>query len=109
MELSRDAIRRSLAEIDAEHRGTLAPTEELIDRLYQDEADPQTKWDVLTGGANRSSVLKVGGVAVLTAAVLAACGSNSDGGGSGAAATTGGSTTSRAASMDAGDMQVLRF
>lgn len=111
MDISSDAVRRALRDIDAQHRDELAPTAEAIDRLYQGDAPSQTKWDVIAGGANRAKVLRIGGVAVLTSAVLAACGDNAE---TAAPATTaapeGAATTLAGGSrVDTGDLTVFRF
>lgn len=111
MDISNDAVRRALRGIDDQHRLELAPTAETIDRLYQDEAPAQSKWDVLTGGANRTKWMRVGGVAVLTSAVLAACGDNSGPAASPTTAAPAGATTTLAngSRIDQGDLMVLRF
>ncbi len=112
MDLSNDAVRRALRDIDAQHRSELAPTADTIDRLYQEEASTATKWDVITGGANRAKLLRIGGVAVLTSAVLAACGDNSDPAATSAttAAPPGATTTLAGGSrVDAGDLNVFKF
>jgi len=110
MDPSNDAVRRDLRDIDAHHRRELGPTADTIDRLYQDEASVQSKWDVLAGGANRTKWMRVGGVAVLTSAVVAACGSSSESAGPTTTAASGASTTAPGGSrLDAGDLMVLRF
>jgi hypothetical protein len=110
MDISNDAVRRELREINSEHDASLAPTAELIDRLYQTEADEQTKFDMLVGGANRKKYLKVGGVAILTSAFLAACGNSDDEKGTDTTAAAGGSATTMAGgSADPGDVKALQF
>ncbi len=109
MDISNDAVRRDLREIDAGHRVELAETEEAIDRLYQAEAPAAAKWDLITGGANRTRWMKVGGVTVLTSAVLAACG-----GGAAAPppgpAPDGPTTTNPEQTRDAqSDLRIFRF
>ncbi len=110
MDTSNDAVRRELREIDAGHRTEMASTAEAIDRLYQTEAPAETKWHVITGGANRSRWMKVGGVTVLTSAVLAACG-----GGDEAAAPAGPApggpttTTPEQTKEDPADLRIFRF
>jgi len=108
MDISNDAVRRSLREIDACHREDLASTTEAIDRLYQAEAPSATKWDVLAGGAQRAQWIRVGGVAVLSSAVLAAC---SGGDGAPPAAAPGGATTTtpEMTKEDPADLRVFRF
>jgi hypothetical protein len=112
MDLSSDAVRRALRDIDGEHRLELRPTADTIDRLYDVEAPTQEKWDVIVGGANRATWVKVGGVAVLTSAVLAACGDQSP---AAAPATTApppeGATTTLAGGsrVDASDLTIMRF
>ena len=111
MDISSDAVRRALRDIDAEHRRELAPTAETIDRLYQEEAPAQDKWDVITGGANRVPWMKVGGVAVLTSAVLAACGDNSPAPPPATTAAPQGATTTLpgGSRLDASDLMIFRF
>ena len=111
MDLSSDAVRRALRGIDASHRAELAPTAEGIDRLYQGEAPVQDKWDAIAGGANRSTWVKVGGVMVLTSAVLAACGDNSPSAGPATTAAPPGATTTLAGGsrLDTNDLTVFRF
>jgi len=108
MDISNDAVGRSLREIDACHREELASTTEAIDRLYQAEAPSATKWDVITGGAQRARWMRVGGVAVLSSAVLAACA-----GGEPAppAAAPGGATTTtpEMTKEDPADLLIFRF
>ena len=108
MDISNDAVRRSLGEIDACHREELASTTEGIDRLYQAEAPSATKWDVITGGAQRARWMRVGGVAVLTSAVLAAC---SGGDGAPPAAAPGGATTTtpEMSKEVPADLRIFRF
>lgn len=110
MEISSDAVRRALRDIDARHRLELDPTAETIDRLYQDDAPTQAKWDVIAGGANRATWMKVGGVAVLTSAVLAACGDNAEKASPTTAPPPGATTTIAGGSrIDANDLTVFRF
>ena len=111
MDISRDAVRRALRDIDAHHRDELDPTTETIDRLLQDEAPAQAKWDVLAGGANRARTMRIGGVLVLTSAVLAAC---SGGEGETASPTTkppedATTTLASGSRLDPGDLTVFRF
>jgi len=110
MDTSNDAVRRALREIDIQHRLELEPTADTIDRLYQDEAPAQSKWDVIAGGANRTKWMRVGGVVVLTSAVLAACGGNGTPAPPATTAPGGASTTAPDGSrVDTGDLKVLRF
>lgn len=108
MDISNDAIRRSLREIDASHREDLATSAEAIDRLYQDEASPAAKWDVITGGAQRARWIRVGGVAVLSSAVLAACAGGEPA--PPAAAPDGATTTTpEMTKEDLADLRIFRF
>jgi hypothetical protein len=111
MDISTEAVRRALREIDARHCDELAPTIETIDRLYQEDAPTQTKWDVITGGANRAKLMRVGGVVVLTSAVLAACGGDDKPAASPTTKAPEGATTTLAGGsrIDAGDITVFRF
>ena len=111
MDFSSDAVRRTLRDIDGEHRLELRPTADTIDRLYQAEAPAQDKWDVIVGGANRATWVKVGGVAVLTSAVLAACGDQSPAAAPATTAPPEGATTTLAGGsrVDASDLTIMRF
>lgn len=110
MDISNDALRRSLRDLDAEHRLELDPTAEAVDRLYQGEAPTQAKWDVVAGGANRARWMRVGGVLVLTSAVLAACGGGEGAGPATTAPPEGATTTLAGGSrVDANDLTVFRF
>ncbi|MEJ7765577.1 MAG: ferritin-like domain-containing protein [Acidimicrobiales bacterium] len=110
MDISSDSVRRALHDIDQGHRAELASTAETIDRLYHGDAPAAAKWDIVAGGANRTTWMKVGGVTVLTSAVLAACG-----GGEEAAPPPppgpAGPTTTRPeqAKEDPADLKVFRF
>ncbi len=108
MDISEEAVRRSLREIDACHREELVSTTEAIDRLYQAEAPSATKWDVITGGAQRARWMRVGGVAVLSSAVLAACGGGEPA--PSAAAPDGATTTTpEMTKEDPADLRIFRF
>jgi len=111
MDISRDDVERALRDIDAQHRLELEPTADTIDRLYQEDAPLQSKWDVLTGGANRAKWMRIGGVTVLTSAVVAACGSSSEPAASPATTTAAGATTTGpgGSRVSAGDLTVFRF
>lgn len=111
MDISSDAVRRALRDIDAHHSSELAPTAETIDRLYQADAPAQAKWDVITGGANRAKLIRVGGVAVLASAVLAACGGDGESAAPATTAAPPGATTTLAGGsrLSAGDLMIFRF
>jgi len=110
MDISNDAVRRALREIDAGHRAELASTSDTIDRLYQTEAPATAKWDAITGSANRSRWMKVGGVTVLTSAVLAACGGGDKAAPPPAPGPDGPTTTTPEQSKeDPGDLRIFRF
>jgi hypothetical protein len=61
---------------------------------------------MLVGGANRNKYMKIGGVAILTTAFLAACGSNDD---TAATDTTAATTATSMAAADPGDIKALQF
>lgn len=111
MDISNDAVLRALRDIDAQHRSEMAPTSETIDRLYQDDAPSQTKWDVIAGGANRAKLLRVGGVAVLTSAVLAACAGGDENAAPATTKAPEGATTTLAGGsrIEAADINIFRF
>ncbi len=109
MDVSSDAVRRELREIEAQHQAGMKPMKDLVEHLYEDDYDPQTRDDFVTGGLNRTRYLKVGSVAVATAAIVAACSSSAKSSSAGGATTTVvGSSTTAAASADPQDVLALK-
>ena len=76
MNIDRDHLRREARATQTEHDGAMGGLRDLVQRVL----DPSTrasdvhKSDVLLSGINRRRFLQIGGVGVLSAAVLAACG-----------------------------------
>lgn len=85
--IDRDNLRREAREIQAAHADAMTGWRGLVRRVLDpsSKASHQAKHDVLLSGLNRRRFLQIGGVGVLSAAVLAACGSDDNGGGAGAA------------------------
>lgn len=102
MHIYNDDIRREAKAIDAEHDREMRSTTELLDRLFDDEGrvSRRTKADVILGGFDRRRFLRIGGLSILTASVLAACGSDED-------ATEPDETTTTTEGA-AGDVTILR-
>jgi len=90
MNIDRDHLRREARATQEEHVGAMGGLRDLVQRVL----DPSTnasdvaKQDVLLSGINRRRFLQIGGVGVLSAAVLAACG-KSDNKGAASATTSG--------------------
>lgn len=101
MELSR-ALRREAKDIHDHHVRSLGGMRELVKRLIDPDTrvDAAAKHDLILSGVNRRRFLKIGGVSVLSAAVLAACGNDDD------SATP--TTTTTTAGHDPGDVTILR-
>jgi len=99
MEFSQD-LRREAAAIQTDHARSMGGMRELVKRLMDpaSRADDAAKHDLLLSAVNRRRFLQIGGVSVLSAAVLAACGGSddSDGGGDNA----GGAETTKKSDTD---------
>jgi len=76
--VDRDEIRRLLAEADGAQRSAVGPWRDTLLRLFaRGDGSPAERAAVL-GVPGRRQVLRLGGTAVLGAAVLAACGSDEE-------------------------------
>lgn len=124
MELNRDEVRRQLKEADEAHHAAMKPWREALMRVFagEDKA-PEAVRAQLAGAPDRRSFLRIGGVTVAGAAVLAACGKDDDNKGnttgttkppdttgSGESSSTQAPTTAGAASPEdmQTDLQLLR-
>lgn len=76
MNINRDHLRREARETQAAHEGAMGGMRDLVQRVLDPstKASDVTKQDILLSGLNRRRFLQIGGVGVLSAAVLAACG-----------------------------------
>lgn len=75
MDMNRDELRRDLRQTRADQAEAMAATQELFNRLMDDETiTPEQRQAVLSGPVARRRFLQLGGLSVATAAVLAACG-----------------------------------
>lgn len=99
--IDRDHLRREARDTQAAHEEAMTGWRGLVRRVLDpsSRATDQTKHDLLLSGLNRRRFLQIGGVGVLSAAVLAACGSDDNGNG---AAATGDDKAS------ANDLTILR-
>src|SRR5690348_1184755 len=99
MNIDRDQLRRAARETQAEHDGAMNGFRALVSRILDpsSRAGDQAKHDLLLSGINRRRFLQIGGVGVLSAAVLAACGNDDK---KGAAAGSGGDASSKGTAMD---------
>ncbi len=100
MDVSTDEVRRAAREAHAEHVATMGRIRERVTRLFGSGASAQAKDDA-TGGLNRRQLLRIGGLGIATAAVVAACGDDDSGG------TTAESTTTTTG-VGSGDITILR-
>lgn len=77
MNFSRDEVRRQLRATRAEHQAAMGPWQEALKRIFGAGDDvPGAAKAQLLGVPSRRGFLKIGGVTVIGAAVLAACGSD---------------------------------
>lgn len=78
MDISNDHLRRELKETVREQKTTMHSMRELVSRLFESDTkvDSGAKSDLILGGFNRRRFMKIGGVSIMSAAVLAACGSD---------------------------------
>lgn len=76
MEINRDHLRREAQEIQVAHEGSMGSMRDLVQRVLDpsSKADGSIKSDLFLSGVNRRRFMQIGGVSVLSAAVLAACG-----------------------------------
>jgi hypothetical protein len=80
MDIDQDHLRRELRDTQAAHVSALGNMRDFVARLIDpsSRASDQQKHDLLLRGVNRRRFLQIGGVGVLSAAVLAACGNDDD-------------------------------
>lgn len=80
MEINRDHLRREAREIQTAHNSAMGGMRDLVNRVLDPStnADDVIKSDLFLSGVNRRRFMQIGGVSVLSAAVLAACGKSSD-------------------------------
>ncbi|HVT78501.1 MAG TPA: ferritin-like domain-containing protein [Acidimicrobiales bacterium] len=78
MNINRDHLRREARETQVAHEGAMGGMRDLVNRILDpsSKASDIEKQDILLSGLNRRRFLQIGGVGVLSAAVLAACGKN---------------------------------
>ncbi|MDQ2727733.1 MAG: ferritin-like domain-containing protein [Actinomycetota bacterium] len=78
MDISNDFIRRQLDEITRHNDVAMTLQSEALTRMVEtDELNGDEKDELITGGIGRRRFLTLGGVAVATSAVFAACGASS--------------------------------
>lgn len=93
MEINRDHLRREARETQVEHDGAMGSMRDLVNRVLDpsSKTEGSVKSDLLLNGFNRRRFMQIGGVSVLSAAVLAACGKSDNKNASGSTGTTTGS------------------
>ena len=103
MDVSTDEVRRGAREAHAEHLATMRSIRETVSRLFGGgRATTREKHDAVTGGLDRRRLLRVGGLGIATAAIVAACGNDSSSGGAAEP------TTTTAAGPGSTDITILR-
>jgi hypothetical protein len=111
MDINHDELRRDLRDLDKEHRDAMPRWRESLFRLFDDKDTPtEAKADALLGGFNRRRFMRLSGLAVVSGAVLAACGSDddSDSQAAGGATDTTGTTAPAAATGNKTDQTIAR-
>ncbi|MEY2397495.1 MAG: hypothetical protein QOJ00_669 [Actinomycetota bacterium] len=101
MEINRDHLRRLAKETQVEHEETMGSMRDLVQRVLDPStnADDSIKSNLFLSGVNRRRFMQIGGVSVLSAAVLAACGKDNKKSGA-SSATTGGKSGSKGSDSD---------
>jgi hypothetical protein len=107
-DINRDELRRQLQAADAQQREALPGFRDAVQRIMRRGDVPAAAKAELLGVPHRRQFLKIGGVSVLGAAVLAACGgSDNDKPGAGETGVTTASTSSTTAPPNTGDSKVM--
>lgn len=97
MEFNRDEVRRELRAADRAHREAMKPWREALLRIFADgEHAPEAARAQLAGAPDRRSFLRIGGISVAGATVLAACGKKKAANKPGQSGTTQPTTTAAA-------------
>ncbi len=79
MDFYRDELRRQLRAVDGEHRAAMNPWREALMRVFVDGEDATGPVRArLAGAPDRRSFLRLGGVTIAGAALLAACGKDDE-------------------------------
>src|ERR1700730_6363561 len=76
MEISSDELRRQVKQSQAEHKRSLRSMKEVYGRLLEGRhgESPAAVADFLSNGIHRRRFLQIGGITILSSAMLAACG-----------------------------------
>lgn len=76
--MSNDHLRREANDTQVAHDTAMGDMRDLVRRVLDpsSKTDPSVKQDIILSGLNRRRFMQIGGVSVLSAAVLAACGSD---------------------------------
>ncbi len=112
MDLNQDELRRQLRDADREQRAALPRFREMVLRHFsgdRSELSPEAKAEMLgVPMPGRRQLFRVGGAAVLGAAVLAACGDDDDSSGTGVPGTGSGTDTTQAGGNGNMDVALAR-
>lgn len=78
MNIDKDNLRREAGDTQVAHDAAMGGMRDLVRRVLDpsSRADKSLKDDIILSGLNRRRFMQIGGVSVLSAAVLAACGSD---------------------------------
>ncbi len=108
-EIPNDELRRAVRATEADHDTSMRSLPRLIDRLWTDRSvTDQERDDHLLGGMGRRGFLRMGGLTVMSAAVLAACGSDKNSASSSSSTTKAAGGSSSSSSADPTDVLILK-
>jgi hypothetical protein len=107
MDISRNELHRQLKDVEADQRAAMRPWRESLLRIFGGAGTslPTDAKAQLVGVPGRRQFLKIGGVSILGAAVLAACGNDDD---RASTATTGATPTTLASGAGVDDVTLLK-
>ena len=100
MDINQDEIRRQLRAADKEQRAANTGFRDALQRIFHSNDISAAAKGEMMGAPDRRQFLRIGGVTVLGAAVIAACGSSSGGDATVTTAKAGAATTTTMASGD---------
>src|SRR5689334_17501411 len=104
-----DEIRRQVRASQDEHDRAMPVLRAALDRMFDDErVTPDQRADFVLGGLHRRRFLRLGGVAILSSAFLAACNSSKSSTSSGTTTTTAAPAVAPGTHGSAKDINILR-
>ena len=109
MDFPNDEIRRQVRASQDEHDRAMPVLGVALDRMFDDErVTPDQRADFVLGGLHRRRFLRLGGVAILSSAFLAACNSSKSSTSSGTTTTTAAPAVAPGTHGSAKDINILR-